>query len=253
LRELGGTGLGLVISTVWAAALGQTMVASIFGLFAGFWLSFAILLLGLFHNWFLIPASTVNKSVALFLISWSIVFVALTLATVRLPVSYTAVVALVVLALVLWTIGGALTVTVAGSTITIPGFLVIAAVLYAGVASGAIMVIGRSFVQVSEDKNQAEAEYRYALTRLRENGESIAVLGGEKEERAGIDGALAAVLRKHPGLALSAEEGVVRRVERRLADGKLDVGLAYAPARLPAADGVAQARCVEGLYAAAGA
>ncbi len=38
--------------------------------------------------------------------------------------------------------------------------------------------------------------------------------------------ALAAVLRKHPGLALSAEEAVVRRVERRLADGKLDVGLA---------------------------
>src|SRR5258705_511748 len=44
---------------------------------------------------------------------------------------------------VLWTIGGALTVTVAGSTITIPGFLVIAAVLYAAIASGSIMVIGR--------------------------------------------------------------------------------------------------------------
>ena len=44
--------------------------------------------------------------------------------------------------------------------------------------------------------------------------------------------ALAAVLRKHPGLALSAEEAVVRRLERRLADGRLDVGLGYAPARL---------------------
>src|SRR6202790_3465136 len=51
---------------------------------------------------------------------------------------------------VLWTIGGALTVTVAGSTISVPGFLVIAAVLYAAVASGSIMVIGRRFVQVSE-------------------------------------------------------------------------------------------------------
>src|SRR5436309_2290638 len=49
---------------------------------------------------------------------------------------------------VLWTIGGALTVTIAGSTITIPGFLVIAAVLYAAVASGSITVIGRRFVQV---------------------------------------------------------------------------------------------------------
>jgi uncharacterized protein len=98
------TGLGLVISTVWAAALGQTMVASIFGLFAGFWLSFSILVLGLFHNWLLIPAASVNKSIALFLISWSIVMAALTLATLRLPVSYTAVIALVVLALVLRTI-----------------------------------------------------------------------------------------------------------------------------------------------------
>ncbi|RKH33979.1 LysR family transcriptional regulator substrate-binding protein, partial [Corallococcus sicarius] len=44
--------------------------------------------------------------------------------------------------------------------------------------------------------------------------------------------ALAAVLRKHPGLALSAEEAIVRRLERRLADGRLDVGLGYAPARL---------------------
>ncbi|MGZ4299668.1 MAG: GPR1/FUN34/YaaH family transporter [Solirubrobacteraceae bacterium] len=95
------TGLGLVISTVWAAALGQTMVASIFGLFAGFWLSFSILVLGVFHNWLLIPAANVNKSIALFLISWAIVMAALTLATVRLPVSYTAVIALVVLALVL--------------------------------------------------------------------------------------------------------------------------------------------------------
>jgi LysR family cyn operon transcriptional activator len=48
--------------------------------------------------------------------------------------------------------------------------------------------------------------------------------------------ALAAVLRRHPGLALSAEEAVVRRLERRLTAGKLDVGLGYAPARLPDLD-----------------
>jgi LysR family cyn operon transcriptional activator len=45
--------------------------------------------------------------------------------------------------------------------------------------------------------------------------------------------AIAAVLRRHPGLTVAADEGVVRLVERRLADGKLDVGLAYAPTRLP--------------------
>ena len=102
---------------------------------------------------------------------------------------------------VLWTIGGAVTVTIAGSTITIPGFLVVAAVLYAAIASGSIMTIGRGFVQVSEDKNQAEAEYRYTLTRVRENGESIALLGGEQEERDGIDRTFGKVLRQWARLA----------------------------------------------------
>ncbi|ANW05077.1 ABC transporter ATP-binding protein/permease [Bradyrhizobium icense] len=102
---------------------------------------------------------------------------------------------------VLWTIGGALTIPLAGSTITIPGFLVIAAVVYATIASGSITAIGRSFVQVSEDKNQAEAEYRYVLTRVRENGESIALLGGEEEERGGINKTFSKVLRQWARLA----------------------------------------------------
>jgi putative ATP-binding cassette transporter len=97
---------------------------------------------------------------------------------------------------VLWFIGGPLTLHVGATTLTIPGFLVIAAVIYAVVASGSMVVIGRRFVVVSENKNQAEAEYRYALTRLRENGESIALLGGEEEERAGLDTAFKTVLRR---------------------------------------------------------
>src|SRR6476660_9809833 len=102
---------------------------------------------------------------------------------------------------VLWTIGGALNASFAGTTIAIPGFLVIAAIAYAAVASGSIMTIGRRFVQVSEDKNQAEAEYRYMLTRVRENGESIALLGGEQEERDGIDRTFGKVLRQWARLA----------------------------------------------------
>jgi putative ATP-binding cassette transporter len=97
---------------------------------------------------------------------------------------------------VLWTIGGALSVALRGTVITIPGFLVIAAVLYAALASGAMTIVGSKFVSFSEAKNQAEADYRYQLTRVRENGESIALLGGEEEERAGIDRSLAAVLRR---------------------------------------------------------
>ena len=56
-------------------------------------------------------------------------------------------------------------------------------------------------MQVSEDKNQAEAEYRYTLTRVRENGESIALLGGEQEERDGIDKTFTKALRQWARLA----------------------------------------------------
>jgi putative ATP-binding cassette transporter len=96
---------------------------------------------------------------------------------------------------VLWTIGGTLIVEIGGNRIAIPGFLVIAAVLYAVIASASMMLIGRRFVAISERKNQSEAEFRYVLTRLRENGESIAVLGGEDEERSGVDTSLRRVLR----------------------------------------------------------
>ncbi|MDA5635024.1 MULTISPECIES: ABC transporter ATP-binding protein/permease [Rhizobium/Agrobacterium group] len=88
---------------------------------------------------------------------------------------------------VLWTIGGALTLSVAEVWITIPGFLVVAAVIYAVITSSSIALIGRNFVRVSEVKNQLEAEFRYTLTRVRENGESIALLGGEEEERSDLD------------------------------------------------------------------
>ncbi|MBB4408086.1 putative ATP-binding cassette transporter [Agrobacterium tumefaciens] len=88
---------------------------------------------------------------------------------------------------VLWTIGGALTLPIGGALITIPGFLVIAAVIYALITSSSIALIGRNFVRVSEVKNQLEAEFRYTLTRVRENGESIALLGGEEEERSDLD------------------------------------------------------------------
>ena len=88
---------------------------------------------------------------------------------------------------VLWTIGGALAFQIAGTVITVPGFLVVTAVIYAVITSTSMAVIGRHFVAVSETKNQVEAEFRYTLTHVRENGESIALLGGEEEERNDLD------------------------------------------------------------------
>jgi putative ATP-binding cassette transporter len=95
---------------------------------------------------------------------------------------------------VLWSVGGSITVPFGGAPVTIPGYLVIAVLIYCLIISGLMMIIARSFVPTAERKNQVEAEFRFALTRVREYGESIAILGGEKEERAGLDALLAKVI-----------------------------------------------------------
>jgi len=98
---LAGTALGLLMAAVWCAALGQSAVAAVFGIFGTFWLSYAVLVLGLDHNWFAIAATAVIATVKLFLITWLVVIVMLTLATLRLPSAFTALFALVDLALLM--------------------------------------------------------------------------------------------------------------------------------------------------------
>src|SRR5215216_449270 len=95
---------------------------------------------------------------------------------------------------VLWTVGGDITVPLGGTSVHIPGYLVIAVLLYCVIISGLMTVIARSFVPTAEMKNQTEAEFRAALTRVREYGESIAILGGEKEERSGLHKLLSKVI-----------------------------------------------------------
>ncbi|GAA4771713.1 hypothetical protein GCM10023200_00020 [Actinomycetospora chlora] len=103
-------GMGLVIATVWAIRLGQGPVASIFAVFAGFWLSFPLLVLGLAHGWF--GDATTDPNVATgaqvaFLLTWLIGIVVLTLATLRLPSVFTLLFVLVDIALLLVLLGTA--------------------------------------------------------------------------------------------------------------------------------------------------
>jgi succinate-acetate transporter protein len=102
---LTATSAGLFLATIWSASLGQTAVASVFGIFGGFWLSYAVLVLGLTHNWFGVTASAVQATEELFLVAWLVVIVMLTLATLRLPLAFTAVFALVDVALLLVFLG----------------------------------------------------------------------------------------------------------------------------------------------------
>jgi succinate-acetate transporter protein len=102
---LAATALGLLISTLWAMAVGQSAVALVLGVFAGFWLSYAFLLLGFQHNWFGVGLGDVKSATELFLTAWIVIMSMLTLATLRLASAFTAVLALVDVALILVLIG----------------------------------------------------------------------------------------------------------------------------------------------------
>jgi hypothetical protein len=99
------TAIGLFLATIWSAVLGQNAVASVFGIFAGFWLSYAVLVLGLTHNWFGIAPASAQATQELFLVAWLVVIVMLTLTTLRLPSAYTLLFALVDVALLLVFLG----------------------------------------------------------------------------------------------------------------------------------------------------
>ncbi len=93
------TGLFLLVSTIWAASAGQSFVACFAGTFGGFWLAYGVLVLALLHNWFAIPAGDVQRTVAVLAISFASFFFFLTLASIRLPIIYTAIFGLVVVTL----------------------------------------------------------------------------------------------------------------------------------------------------------
>ncbi len=101
------TGLGLLGSAIWAAALSQNAVASVFAIFGGFWLSYAALVLGLTHNWFAIKAADAVKTQELFLITWLLLIVLLTMASLRLPLAFPVLFGLIDLALLLVLLGTA--------------------------------------------------------------------------------------------------------------------------------------------------
>lgn len=95
------TALFQLIATFWAIILGQSLVALIFGLFSGLWLSLGALLIGTHHGWFGIPAADLARSEELFFIAYAIVFAFLTIPCLRLPVIYPITLILIVVCLAL--------------------------------------------------------------------------------------------------------------------------------------------------------
>jgi len=79
---------------------------------------------------------------------------------------------------ILWTLSGALELW----GVSIPGYMVWCALLYAVAGTWLTHVIGRPLIALEFGQQRYEADYRFALVRVRENAEGVALYRGEGEE-----------------------------------------------------------------------
>ena len=96
---------GMFLATIWAARIGQNAAAGISGVVGGFFLSYALLVLGLTHNWYAIPLTATTDTQKVFVISWIVIVTMLVRAGLRLPTIFLALSLLVDISLVLDLLG----------------------------------------------------------------------------------------------------------------------------------------------------
>jgi putative ATP-binding cassette transporter len=89
---------------------------------------------------------------------------------------------------ILWGLSGSVTLPIFGG-LTIPGYMMWVAIAYAAIGSWLTYKIGRPLVRVNFDLQRYNADFRYRMVRVRENAESIALYGGESDEKRRLDGA----------------------------------------------------------------
>ena len=99
-----------------------------------------------------------------------------------------AVVTLVSFIGILWGLSGELTIPLGEGSITVPGYMVWVALIYAALGTWLTHRIGRPLVGLNFQQERLEADFRYALVRFRENTEAIALYGGEDDEAATFRG-----------------------------------------------------------------
>jgi putative ATP-binding cassette transporter len=84
---------------------------------------------------------------------------------------------------ILWTLSGALRIPLGGGAyLTIPGYMVWAALIYAVAGTYLTRWIGYPLVQLTFDQQRYEADFRFSMVRLRENAENVAFYRGEARE-----------------------------------------------------------------------
>ena len=83
---------------------------------------------------------------------------------------------------ILWGLSGSATIPLGAMQITIPGYMVWAALLYAIAGTWLTNYIGRPLVRLNFNQQRYEADFRFNLVRFRENTEGVALYRGEADE-----------------------------------------------------------------------
>jgi putative ATP-binding cassette transporter len=109
-----------------------------------------------------------------------------------------AIVTLVSFVAILWTLSGPF--TIPGIHLTVPGYMVWAALLYAIVGTWLTDWIGRPLVTLNFNQQRYEADFRYSLVRFRENAEGVALYHGEADELRGFRDRFGNVVRNWWGI-----------------------------------------------------
>jgi ABC-type uncharacterized transport system fused permease/ATPase subunit len=97
---------------------------------------------------------------------------------------------------VLWAVGGDAAFTAFGYTFWIPGYLVGSVVVYSGIVTMAMLLIGSPLTRVIQIKNQSEAELITAAHLLRDIGEGITPKDNESRVKGSLRDAVQTVLRQ---------------------------------------------------------
>jgi vitamin B12/bleomycin/antimicrobial peptide transport system ATP-binding/permease protein len=84
---------------------------------------------------------------------------------------------------ILWGLSAAAPLVLNGIDFTIPGYLVLAALIYAIFGTALTQWIGSPLVTLDFNQQRLEADFRFNLVRVRENSEQIALMKGEPAER----------------------------------------------------------------------
>ncbi|MBE6096743.1 MAG: ABC transporter ATP-binding protein/permease [Schwartzia succinivorans] len=89
-------------------------------------------------------------------------------------------------AVVLWNLSGVIEVPVGSWNFQIYGYMLWFSLLYSGLGTWFAHLVGRKLIRLNYDQQRYEADFRFSMTRVRENSESIAFYRGEDAERVGF-------------------------------------------------------------------